>query len=111
MSLHLLLAGFVSAAGAHPQETIAGLAAGAERLEAQGQLEAAAVQYRKILRLDPRSIPALNALGALSVRQGQAREGISYYDQALKIDPREFGTNLNLGSLGLLPSPRQARRP
>ncbi len=80
MSLHLLLAGFVSAAGAHPQETIAGLAAGAERLEAQGQLEAAAVQYRKILRLDPRSIPALNALGGLNVRQGKFQEGISYYD-------------------------------
>jgi tetratricopeptide (TPR) repeat protein len=73
------------------------LAARAETLEAQGQWEAAASEYRKILQIDPRSIAAFNALGALSVKQGKFKEGISFYDQALKINPREFGTNLNLG--------------
>jgi tetratricopeptide (TPR) repeat protein len=73
------------------------LAARAEAFETKGQWEAAAGEYRKILKIDSRSVAALNALGALNVRQGKFRAGISYYDQALKISPREFGTNLNLG--------------
>src|SRR2546427_10559506 len=73
------------------------LAARAERLEAQGKWNAAAAAYREILRLDPRSIPALNRLGALYVRQEKFREGIKYYQQALQLVPNDFGTNLNLG--------------
>jgi tetratricopeptide (TPR) repeat protein len=73
------------------------LAASAESFESQGRWEAAAGEYQKILKIDPRSVSALNALGALSVRQGNFKEGISYYHQALKIKPQEFGTNLNLG--------------
>ena len=80
-----------------PQSTILDLAAEAESFEAQGRWQDAAAQYQQILKIDPRSVPALNALGALSVKQGNFKQGISYYQRALKINPREFGTNLNLG--------------
>lgn len=73
------------------------MAARAEQFAAQNRWEEAAAEYRKILKIDPHSVPALNALGALSVAQGKFQEGIAYYHQALKIYPREFGTNLNLG--------------
>jgi tetratricopeptide (TPR) repeat protein len=87
----------LAAAQATPQATIMELAAQAEKYESQGRWEAATAEYQKILKIDPRSVPALNALGALSVRQGRFQEGIFYYQQALKIKPREFGTYLNLG--------------
>src|ERR1039458_7628682 len=58
------------------RETILALAARAESFEAQGRWEAAAAEYQKILKIDPHSTPALNALGALSVRQGKFKEGI-----------------------------------
>ena len=92
-----LLLGASLAVAQDRRETILALAARAESFEAQGRWEAAAAEYQKILRIDPRSTPALNALGALSVRQGKFKEGIAYYHQALKIKPQEFGTNLNLG--------------
>ena len=91
---------FVSAlalAQSSPQSTILDLAAKAESLEAHGRWQDAAAEYQQILKVDPRSIAALNALGALSVKQGNFRQGIAYYQRALKINPREFGTNLNLG--------------
>jgi tetratricopeptide (TPR) repeat protein len=97
VSIELFLVPPLAVSRVRPQETIADLAARAEALEAQGQWETAAAAYRKILQIDPRSVPALNALGALNVKQGKFKEGISYYDQALRINPREFGTNLNLG--------------
>ena len=87
----------LAGAQSSPQSSISDLAAKAESFEAQGRFLDAAAEYRQILKLDPRSVPALNALGALSVKQGDFKEGISYYQRALKINPGEFGTNLNLG--------------
>jgi len=87
----------LAAVQATPQATIMELAAQAEKYESQGRWEAATAEYQKILRIDPGSVPALNALGALSVKQERFQEGIAYYQQALKIKPREFATCLNLG--------------
>ncbi|MGA2077458.1 MAG: tetratricopeptide repeat protein, partial [Terriglobia bacterium] len=64
----------LAGAQASPQSTILDLAAKAESFEAQGRFEDAAAEYRRILKLDPRSVPALNALGALSVKQGDFKE-------------------------------------
>jgi len=97
ISMVCFLVPALAGAQASPQSTILDLAAKAESFEAQGRFEDAAAEYRRILKLDPRSVPALNALGALSVKQGDFKEGISYYQRALKVNPREFGTNLNLG--------------
>jgi tetratricopeptide (TPR) repeat protein len=95
--LGFLLAVPLANAQASPQAAIMDLAAQAERYESQGRWEAASAEYQKILKIDPRSVPALNALGALSVKRGKFQEGISYYQRALKIKPREFATYLNLG--------------
>src|SRR5580692_7427276 len=82
---------------AQDQDNVAALAARAESFEQQGKLDDAAATYRQILQLDPRSVAALNRLGALSVARQQFRAGIEYYRRALAVSPREFATNLNLG--------------
>ena len=79
-------------------ESIAGLAARAEQFEARGQWDDASRIYREILKEHPRSVAALNRLGALEIRQGKLGEGIGYYQRALKINPNEFGKLLNLGN-------------
>src|SRR5216683_4133354 len=80
-----------------PQQSIEHLAARAEQLENDGKWEDAESAYREILKIDPRSIAALNRLGAVEVRRGQFSAGIRYYKQALNVNPFEFATNLNLG--------------
>lgn len=80
-----------------PRQSIEHLAARAEQLENDGKLEDAESAYREILKIDPRSIAALNRLGAIAVRRGQFTAGIRYYKQALVLSPSEFATNLNLG--------------
>jgi tetratricopeptide (TPR) repeat protein len=79
------------------QQTIELLAARGEQLENDGKLEDAESAYREILKIDPRSIAALNRLGAIEVRRGQFGAGIRYYKRALILNPSEFATNLNLG--------------
>ncbi len=80
-----------------PRQSIERLAERAEQLENDGKLEDAGSVYREILRIDPRSIAALNRLGAIEIRRGQFGAGIRYYKQALALNPTEFATNLNLG--------------
>ncbi len=69
----------------------------AEQLENDGKWEDAESVYREILKIDPRSIAALNRLGAIEVRRGQFAAAIRYYKQAPDLNPSEFGTNINLG--------------
>jgi tetratricopeptide (TPR) repeat protein len=99
--LYLALAAMIAcgpaAAQSQAPDDVPSLAAKAERLERQGDLEGAAAIYREILQLDPRSVAALNRLGALSVEQRQFNTAIDYYRRALALKPREFATNLNLG--------------
>lgn len=80
-----------------PQESIEHLALRAEQLEQNGKWEDAESVYREILGIDPRSIAALNRLGAIEVGRGRFDAGIRYYTQALGLNPSEFATNLNLG--------------
>ncbi len=79
------------------QESIQSIGARAEQLETEGRWNEAAEAYRQILAIDPKSIAALNRLGALYVRQNQFAEGKKFYREALQVDPQNFGTNLNLG--------------
>jgi len=69
----------------------------AQQLETEGRWNEAAEAYRQILAIDPKSIAALNRLGALYVRRNQFAEGKKFYREALQVDPQNFGTNLNLG--------------
>jgi tetratricopeptide (TPR) repeat protein len=75
-------------------ETIDALAARAEQFETEAKWDQAAGAYQEILRIDPRSVAALNRLGALYIRQENYREGLKYYQQALQLNPKEFGSNL-----------------
>jgi tetratricopeptide (TPR) repeat protein len=79
------------------QDSIESLAARAEQLESNGKWEDAESDYREILKIDPRSVAALNRLGAIEVRRGRFDEAIRYYKHALSFNPSEFGTNVNLG--------------
>src|SRR5579872_2441916 len=89
----LLSTGAAQSAG----QSIENLAARAEQFENEGKWQEAESAYREILKIDPRSIAALNRLGAIAVHQQQFRAGIEYYKQALDLNPAEFGTNVNLG--------------
>ena len=89
--------GLFPAIGPAMQQSIEQLAVRAEQLENDGKLEDAESAYREILKIDPRSIAALNRLGAIEVRRGQFSAGIRYYKRALELNPSEFATNLNLG--------------
>ena len=57
------------------QESIQSIGARAQQLETEGRWNEAAEAYRQILAIDPKSIAALNRLGALYVRQNQFAEG------------------------------------
>ena len=85
---------------AHAQQStpsIQSIGAQAEEMEREGRWNDAAEAYKRILAMDPKSIPALNRLGALYIRQGRFAEGKQFYREALRVDPQNFGTNLNLG--------------
>src|SRR5690349_19507785 len=69
------------------EESIESLAARAEQFESNGNWEGAKSAYREILKIDPRSIAALNRLGAIEVRLQRFDEGIAYYKQALDLNP------------------------
>jgi len=79
------------------QQSIENLAGRAEQLEQEGKLEDAQSVYREILKIDPRSVAALNRLGAIEVQRGRFSDGTRFYRRALEISPYDFVTNLNLG--------------
>src|SRR5438093_11086775 len=94
----ILLALFAALShGPGAQDTIQTLAARGEGFEKLERWEDAAAAYRQILKIDARSIAALNRLGAVSVHQKKFEEAVRYYRRALALNPYEFGTNLNLG--------------
>jgi tetratricopeptide (TPR) repeat protein len=80
-----------------PQDSVEQLASRAEELETAGKWEDAESIYHRILDIDPRSIAALNRLGAIEVGRGRFETGIRYYERALALNSAEFATNLNLG--------------
>ena len=92
-----LLLILLPAMGSAVQQSIPALASRAEQLENEGKWQEAADTYCEILKLDPKSIAALNRLGAIYVRREDFERGLRYYRQALELNPDEFGTNLNLG--------------
>ena len=78
------------------QQSIQAIGAQAEEMEREGRWNEAAEGYRQILTLDPKSIAALNRLGALYVREGRFAEGMKFYRERSSRSAN-FGTNLNLG--------------
>jgi tetratricopeptide (TPR) repeat protein len=82
---------------ARAADSIQVLAARAEKLEAEGEWQQAAAVYKSILKLNPKSLAALNRLGTLYVHHQKSEEGIKYYKRAIEVSPNEYVTNLNLG--------------
>src|SRR5712692_7711084 len=82
VSLELALSAVPDSGSGYARTTVQELAARAERLEQLGKWEDAAAVYREILKIDPRSIAALNRLAAIYVRQKKFDEAVKYYRQA-----------------------------
>jgi len=62
----------------------------------RGDLESAAENFRRALKIDPRSLAALNNLGIVLSRQGKPAEAIPFYQEALKVRPGDPATQRNL---------------
>ncbi len=51
------------------------------------RFEEALISYEKVLKIDPRSIDALNGKGMILNQLGKYEEAITWFDKALEIDP------------------------
>lgn len=88
----------------------AGYYAHAKAQLAAGNPSLAIDGFRKALRIDPRSVDALNGLGAAYDRIGRYDLSRNYYEQALGLDPRSRITLNNFGySLALQGKTAEAR--
>lgn len=68
----------------------------ARRLQDQGRFAEAETYYRRSLKSDPRSVPALTNLGVVLARQGKYIDAIAAYRSALAIDPSWTAPKVNL---------------
>ena len=62
-----------------------------------GKLDAAAVQYRKALRLDPKLARAHVMLGIVLRRQSNHKDALAEFRQAVRLDPNDPNAQFNLG--------------
>src|SRR5213078_1284199 len=77
-AIFVALSAALSSVPGRAQDAVQALAARAEQFEKVGRWEDAAAAYREILKVDPRSIAALNRLGAVCVRQDKFEEAVKY---------------------------------
>jgi tetratricopeptide (TPR) repeat protein len=66
-------------------------------LETEGQADAALVEYRESLRLDPYSFETANDIGKLLFEQGQPAEALDYCETAVRLKPNRATLHNNLG--------------
>lgn len=60
-----------------------------------GKLDKAEINYKKILKLDPKNIHALNNLGNLLFLKDKYNESIKLFDKVLKISPSSIDALMN----------------
>ncbi len=77
----------------------------AQALHTFGRSEAAAVQWKESLKLDPNCLPALCGLAEFYAGQGEGEEAVHYFRRAWEIEPQETTHPLKLAQELL----RQAR--
>jgi len=63
----------------------------------RGNLDEAAKEYQKVLKLDSKNAKAHLNLGIVYGRQKKLKKEISEYEKALRIDPHFAGAHFNLG--------------
>ena len=61
-----------------------------------GDLDLAREAYQEALRLDARSVPALNNLAILKRAEGDVASSVELFEQALEIDPEHRGARMGL---------------
>jgi tetratricopeptide (TPR) repeat protein len=68
----------------------------ARSLQDQGRYAEAETYYRRALKSDPQSVPALTNLGVVLARQGKYIDAIAAYRSALALDPSGAAPKVNL---------------
>ncbi len=68
------------------------------QLHQAGELEQAAQQYQKILRVDPRHADALHLLGVCDLQRGQRESAVARIGQAIAVNGRNAVYHTNLGA-------------
>jgi len=63
----------------------------------EGDLSAAAVEYRKGLVLNGQNVNLLNSVGVCCAHMGRYREAVRYFERILAVAPRDFMALFNLG--------------
>ncbi|HEX7139512.1 MAG TPA: sulfatase-like hydrolase/transferase [Vicinamibacterales bacterium] len=64
----------------------------------------------EILAVTPKNVSALNILGLMNVKSGNAEEALKYYNQSLAIDPNQFRVFGVLGTVEMLTGDYDAAR-
>jgi len=86
------------------ESSISGLIQEGGALLNASRFEEALVSYDKVLKIDPRSVDALNGKGLILNQLGKYDEAITWFDKALEIDPAFIDAMYNkahaLGELG-----------
>jgi predicted Zn-dependent protease len=59
--------------------------------------EAALVEFRRVLAMDPTYVPAMLQIAFQSIKQGQYEEALPYARKAVETDPRQFAARNALG--------------
>ncbi len=63
------------------------------------RFDQAAIEYRRVLKLDPRSVDGLANLGRVYLEQGRLNEARAPLMEAVSIDPQSYAANLFLADL------------
>lgn len=61
-----------------------------------GNLEGASMMLKRILKVDPKNLPALNILGLIMAIQANYSDAITFFSKAAKLDPKNSATHFNL---------------
>ena len=62
-----------------------------------GKVDEAISHFNKALKINPRSVEALNNIGIILASRGKLDEAVSYFSKALRIQPYDEQTHFNLG--------------
>jgi tetratricopeptide (TPR) repeat protein/peroxiredoxin len=86
---------------AEPQAALS-MCAIALDLEREGELQAAAAQYRRALQLESQSVQVLNLAGKFWLRRGRLPDAGRLFSKAIELDPHSAEAHYNLGTVNLM---------